>query len=81
MMIRLDYYNKLPARTEDIALIRALLSNGGKLQLKSIIGKSGLTRTQALCTLQELINNKEISFLTTEKTKYFFMTPERDNGA
>lgn len=74
-MIRLDYYNRLPARTEDIALIRALLNNGSKLQLKTIISKSGLTRTQVLCTLQELINNKEISFLTTGKTKHFFMAP------
>lgn len=74
-MIKLDYYNRLPARAEDTIVIRALLNNGEKLQLKTIIKRSGLTKTQVLCTLQAFLNNKEISFLTIGKTKYYFTVP------
>lgn len=72
-MIRLDYYNTLPARDEYISLIRSKLVGGGRFQVKSLENKSALTKTQVLCALQALIDKGEVAFEVRGKTKYFFM--------
>lgn len=72
-MIRLDYYNRLPVRAEHATLVCELLNSGGKFQLKSIVSKTGLTRTQVLCTLQALVNDKTVSFSAVGKTKFYFI--------
>lgn len=72
-MIRLDYYNRLPAREEHTTLVCKLLNSGGKFQLKSIVSKTGLTKTQVLCTLQALVNHKIVSFSAVGKTKFYFI--------
>lgn len=53
-MIRIDYFNKLPAREEHLSALRAVFKKNEKLQLKTLIRRSGLTKTQTLCALQAL---------------------------
>lgn len=72
-MIRLDYYNTLPAREEHISLVRSRLVGGGRYQVKSLVNKTALTKTQVLCTLQALIDKGEVACETEGRTKYFFI--------
>lgn len=72
-MIKLDYYNRLPTRDEHVAALLAQLKVGVKLKLQSLVVKTGLTRTQVLCGLQELINSGVISFELEGKAKLFYL--------
>ena len=55
-----------------MSLVRAKLVGGGKFQVKSLMNKTKLTKTQVLCTLQALIDSDEVTFEVEGKTKYFF---------
>lgn len=72
-MIKLDYYNKLPARDEHLALVLSKLLAGRRLQIKNLVMKTSLTRTQVLCALQALLDKGAITYELEGKTKYFLI--------
>lgn len=73
-MVRLDYFNRLPAREEHLSLVQNLMKGGGKFQLKSIISRTGLSRTQVLCTLQALIDSNSVVSESVGKVKFYSLT-------
>ncbi len=70
-MVRLDYFNRLPAREEHIVMVRKMMAGGGRFQLKSIVSRTGLSRTQVLCTLQALIDSSAVICQIEGKVRYF----------
>ncbi len=70
-MAKLDYFNRLPAREEHISLVQDLMRGGGKYQLKTIILRTRLSRTQVMCTLQALIDNKRVMSETVGKARFY----------
>lgn len=70
-MAKLDYFNRLPAREEHIYLVQDLMRGGRKFQLKTIILRTGLSRTQVMCTLQALIDSKCVMSETIGKARFY----------
>jgi hypothetical protein len=72
-MAKLDYFNRLPAREEYLLAIRVLMSGGGEFQLKSLVAKSGMSRTQVLCALQALIDTDCVVCKKVGRVKFFYL--------
>ncbi|MCY1543043.1 hypothetical protein D9M68_788350 [compost metagenome] len=72
-MIKLAHYNKLPPRQQDIDSVLRILKKGEPLQLKDIIAKSKLTRTQVLCSLEALLNSGEVIIESARKPKLYLI--------
>ena len=77
-MVRLDYFNRLPAREEHLSSVRKIMCSGRRFQLKSIILRTGLSRTQVLCALQELMASNDIACETVGRVKFFSLTRQCD---
>ncbi|WEK33040.1 MAG: hypothetical protein P0Y58_12905 [Candidatus Pseudomonas phytovorans] len=75
-MIKIDHFNLLPPRSEDIVKVRHILANGREYKLTELINKSKLTKTQVLCSLQHLANSGDVMIFTAGKTKTFKLASE-----
>lgn len=75
-MIKIDHFNSLPPRPADITAIERALRHGENLKLNEIISKTKLTKTQALCSLQYLININKVRVLSTSKAKLYTLQIE-----
>lgn len=76
-MIKIDYFNLLPPRQQDIVKLRSILANGQEYRLTDLVMKSKLTKTQVLCSLQHLADNGAVTIITTGKTKTYKLASER----
>lgn len=65
-------YNTLPPRPEYISKVLKALSKNGNLTESEIVAKSGLTKTQALCALVELIKLGNV--IKIDDTKFYTLT-------
>lgn len=67
--MRLAPYNSLPPRPEYTQKVVACLSDGKDWTAFNLCKATGLTKTQVLCTLEQLIASEKIS--TKENPKRF----------
>jgi len=69
MSILRHTFNTLPPKPEYVRKVVSVLSKTKELSEKDIVLRSGLTKTQTLCALVELI--KIGSVIKIEKTKFY----------
>ncbi len=72
MSIPRHTYNTLPPRPEYIKKVLKALSRNGNLTEVEIVAESGLTKTQALCALVELMKQGNVS--KVDGTKFYTLT-------
>lgn len=62
-------FNTLPPKPEYLAKVLSALSKDSELSEKDLVLRTGLTKTQALCALIELVKNKKVT--KSEDTKRY----------
>lgn len=77
MSIPRHTYNTLPPRPEYISKVLKALSRNGNLTEVEIVAKSGLTKTQALCALVELMKQGHVS--KVDDTKFYTLTNTQED--
>lgn len=60
-------FNTLPAKPEYLTKVLKALSNGSELSEKDIVLISGLTKTQTLCALFELVKTGKVTKIESSK--------------
>lgn len=70
-MIKIDHFNILPPRPNDIIKLRHILASGGEYKLTGLVLKSKLTKTQVLCSLEHMINSGEVRISSSSKAKIY----------
>ncbi len=66
--MRLSPFNSLPAKPEHILMVRRALKPQKEFSVSELIMATGLTKTQLLCSLEELIKSGEaVRNLETKK--------------
>jgi hypothetical protein len=57
--MKLNRFNDLPVRPEYLRKLRPVLAKKGEARVADLVGATGLTRTQVLCALEELVRTGE----------------------
>lgn len=68
--MKLAYFNKLPAKAEYIQAVLNVLT-GKELPLNQIQKKTGLTKTQVACSLEQLIAENQIEIICNKNKNYY----------
>jgi hypothetical protein len=69
-------YNKLPAKPEYIAKVLALLEKQPDSRPIDIERKTRLTKTQVMCTLQELLRDEKVKVASENPRRYSLLDNE-----
>ena len=69
-MVNLAPYNKLPPKPEYIAKVVAVLHKNPDSRPVDIEKKTGLTKTQVMCTLEQLIRERKVLVITGKSRLY-----------
>lgn len=69
-------FNTLPPKPEYLAKVLSALSKGSELSEKDLILRTGLTKTQALCALVELVTTKKVT--KSEDTKRYSLKSRKE---
>lgn len=69
-------FNKLPPKPEYIAKVLKALSNGSDLSEKDLVLRTGLSKTQTLCALIDLIENKKV--IRSEETRRYSLGSQKE---
>ena len=80
MSIPRHTFNTLPPKPEYIRKVVAVLSRTDKLSERDIALKSGLTKTQSLCALFELIKVGKVTKNEKSKCYGLIKSEEPNNG-
>ncbi len=59
-MGRLAIYNNLPARPAYLKKVVKILAGSPQIKVSVIVKKTKLTKTQVLCTLEELLKRQDV---------------------
>lgn len=69
-------FNTLPPKPEYLAKVLSALSKGSELSEKDLVLRTGLTKTQALCALIELVKNKKV--MKSDDTKRYSLASRKE---
>lgn len=69
-MLKLAPYNKLPTRPEYITKVMKMLEKNPESRPVDIERKTGLTRTQVMCTLEHLLKEDQIKVINGSSRRY-----------
>ena len=68
--MRLATFNTLPPKANHLSAIMGALNKHGPLGISDLVRKTGLTRTQALCALEQLINEQSVKVASDKPRTY-----------
>ncbi len=66
-------FNTLPPKPEYLAKVLSALAKGSEMSEKDLVLRTGLTKTQALCALIELVKSNKVKKLVDTK-RYCLIT-------